>query len=64
MENILIETDCPYLTPHPYRGKVNEPKYISLVAQKIAEIKGLSYDSVVSKCKENALKLFTKVNHE
>ena len=61
MEDILLETDCPYLTPHPYRGKyVNEPKYTSLVAQRIAEIKGISYDRVVDKTTENALNLFKK----
>lgn len=58
--DIIIETDCPYLTPHPYRGQVNEPKYVSLVAQKIAEIKGISYDKVVDITKENALNLFKK----
>ena len=62
MEDILIETDCPYLTPHPYRGKyINEPKYTSLVAQRIAEIKKLSYDTVVEQTKNNALQLFKKV---
>jgi len=61
LEDILIETDCPYLTPHPYRGKINEPKYTSLVAQKIAEIKKISYDSVVDQTTKNALQLFTKV---
>lgn len=61
MEVILIETDCPYLTPHPYRGKyINEPKFTSLVAEKIAEIKGISYDRVVDITRENALKLFKK----
>ena len=60
IEDILIETDCPYLTPHPYRGQVNEPKYVSLVAQKIAEIKGISYDKVVEITTNNALNLFTK----
>jgi Tat protein secretion system quality control protein TatD with DNase activity len=64
LEDILIETDCPYLTPHPYRGQTNEPKYTSLVAQKIAEIKKLSYDTVVEQCKQNALNLFKKVNNE
>ena len=63
-ENIMIETDCPYLTPHPHRGEINEPKYTSLVAQKIAEIKELSYDTVVEQCKQNALNLFKKVNNE
>jgi len=62
LEDILIETDCPYLTPHPYRGKINEPKYTSLVAQKIAEIKKISYDSVVDQTTKNALQLFTKVD--
>lgn len=60
LEDILIETDCPYLTPHPYRGKINEPKYTCLVAQKIAEIKGISYDKVVDTTTKNALELFKK----
>ena len=64
LEDILIETDCPYLTPHPHRGEVNEPKYTTFVAQKIAEIKGISYDRVVEQCKQNALDLFKKVNNE
>jgi TatD DNase family protein len=61
LEDILLETDCPYLAPHPYRGKVNEPKYTSLVAQKIAEIKEVSYDTVVEATTQNALNLFKKV---
>jgi len=61
IEDILVETDCPYLTPHPFRGKaINEPKYTSLVAQKIAELKGMSYDKVVETTKQNALNLFKK----
>lgn len=61
MEDILLETDCPYLTPHPYRGKcVNEPKFTSLVAEKIAIIKGIGYDTVVEKTRENALRLFSR----
>ncbi|MBQ7351789.1 MAG: TatD family hydrolase [Clostridia bacterium] len=60
MEDILLETDCPYLAPHPYRGTINEPKRTSLVAQKIAEIKQISYDTVVEKTTENALNLFKK----
>ena len=60
LEDILLETDCPYLTPHPYRGQTNEPKYVSLVAQKIAEIKGLSYDKVAEQTTNNALDLFKK----
>ena len=64
IEDILIETDCPYLTPHPYRGNRNEPKYTSLVAQKIGEIKGISYDRVVEITKNNAINLFKKANNE
>lgn len=62
LEDILIETDCPYLTPHPFRGQVNEPKYTTYVAQKIAEIKGISYDKVVETTTKNALNLFKKAN--
>ncbi len=46
LERILIETDCPYLSPEPYRGKRNEPAYVVEVARKIAEIKGLSLEDV------------------
>jgi TatD DNase family protein len=41
-DRILLETDCPYLAPHPYRGKRNETAYVSLVAEAAAEIKGIS----------------------
>ena len=64
LDDILIETDCPYLTPHPFRGKaINEPKYTTYIAQKIAEIKKISYDSVVEKTTENAINLFTKARN-
>lgn len=62
LEDILIETDCPYLTPHPFRGQINEPKYTTLVAQKIGEIKGISYDKVVTETTKNALNLFKKAS--
>ena len=58
MERLLIETDCPYLAPHPNRGKRNEPSYVKLVAEQIAEIKGISYEEVAKKTTENAKKLF------
>ncbi|ENQ3080791.1 TatD family hydrolase [Bacillus sp. WLY-B-L8] len=58
MEQLLIETDCPYLTPHPFRGKRNEPSYVKLVAEEIAKLKGLSYEEVAVKTTENAKKLF------
>ena len=62
--DILLETDCPYLAPHPHRGEINEPKMTRLVAEKIALIKGISYDSVVKQTRDNALNLFKKVNNE
>lgn len=62
MTDFLIETDCPYLAPEPFRGKLNEPKYTTYIAQKIGLIKGVSYDTVVDQAKKNALELFKKVN--
>lgn len=58
LEKLLIETDCPYLAPHPYRGKRNEPSYVKLVAEQIAEIKGISFEVVAEKTTDNAKKLF------
>ncbi|HZG72818.1 MAG TPA: TatD family hydrolase [Chondromyces sp.] len=58
LEKLLIETDCPYLAPHPYRGKRNEPAYVKLVAEQIAVIKGISYQEVAEKTTENAKRLF------
>ncbi|UAL47485.1 TatD family hydrolase [Sutcliffiella horikoshii] len=58
MEKLLIETDCPYLTPHPYRGKRNEPGYVRLVAEQIAELKELTIEEVTEKTTANAKKLF------
>jgi len=58
LEKLLIETDCPYLTPHPYRGKRNEPAYVKLVAEQIAELKGVSYEEVASQTSKNAKKIF------
>ncbi|MBM7716710.1 TatD DNase family protein [Bacillus thermophilus] len=58
LDKLLIETDCPYLAPHPYRGKRNEPAYVKLVAEQIAELKGISYEEVARATTENAKKLF------
>lgn len=58
LDKLLIETDCPYLTPHPYRGKRNEPSYVKLVAEEIAELKNLSFDEIASVTTSNAKKLF------
>ncbi|RSK25473.1 TatD family deoxyribonuclease [Bacillus sp. HMF5848] len=58
IEKLLIETDCPYLTPHPHRGKRNEPAYVKLVAEQIAELKGLSLKEVANITSQNAKKVF------
>lgn len=58
LEKLLIETDCPYLAPHPYRGKRNEPSYVKLVAAQIAEIKGISLEKVAEITTNNARDLF------
>ncbi len=58
LENIVLETDSPYLAPVPYRGRRNESAYVSLVAQKVAEIKGLSPDEVAAATTTNACQLF------
>jgi TatD DNase family protein len=58
LDRLLIETDCPYLAPHPYRGKRNEPSYVSLVAKEIAELKEITYEEVVQKTYDNARQIF------
>ena len=58
LERLLIETDCPFLAPHPYRGKRNEPAYVVKVAEKLAEIHGLSYDQLTDATMNNAKALF------
>lgn len=58
LEHILLETDCPYLTPVPYRGKRNSSLYLPYVIEKIAEIKGIMAEEVERVTYENAKKLF------
>ena len=58
LERLLIETDAPYLTPHPFRGKRNEPARVRLVAEKIAELRGLPVEEVIAVTGENAGRLF------
>jgi len=58
LDKILIETDCPYLAPEPYRGKRNEPLYVEWVARKIAELKNISYEEVMETTSKTAKKLF------
>jgi TatD DNase family protein len=58
LEHIVIETDAPYLTPIPYRGKRNEPAYVRHVAEKIAEVRGLTIETVAAQTTANADLLF------
>lgn len=58
LEHIVLETDAPYLAPVPFRGKRNEPAYISFVVQKLAEIKGTNHEEIAAITTLNAQKLF------
>jgi TatD DNase family protein len=58
LERILVETDCPYLAPVPYRGKRNNSAYLVHIVREIAVIKGLEYEDVVKATTENARRLF------
>ena len=59
LDRIVLETDCPYLTPVPYRGRRNEPAYVQYVAEEIAHIKGLQIEDVARQSLENTISLFT-----
>nr|WP_269746073.1 TatD family hydrolase [Syntrophaceticus schinkii] len=58
LEHIVLETDCPYLAPQPWRGKRNEPAFLTAVLEEIAHLKGLSQDKVAQATTANAEKLF------
>jgi len=57
-DRILIETDCPYLTPEPYRGRPNEPRFVSQVAARLGEIRGMDPAEVARVTSENFFRLF------
>lgn len=57
-DRLLLETDCPYLAPHPFRGKRNETGYVRLVADQIAELRGLSIEELAQITTNNAKRLF------
>lgn len=57
-ERLLVETDAPFLAPHPFRGKRNEPAYVELVAQRVATLKGLSLVEMSRRLTENTIALF------
>jgi TatD DNase family protein len=58
LSHILVETDSPYMTPHPFRGKRNEPSYVRFVVEKIAEIKEMTVEEVKEITTQNAIRLF------
>lgn len=58
LERLLLETDCPYMTPVPFRGKRNQSTYISYVAEKIAEVKNLTKEEILTAANNNARNLF------
>ncbi|EKF35973.1 MULTISPECIES: TatD family hydrolase [Bacillus] len=57
-DRLLIETDCPYLTPAPFRGKRNEPSYVKYIAEQIAELRDISFEELAELTTENAKKVF------
>jgi TatD DNase family protein len=58
LDRLLIETDCPYLTPEPHRGKRNEPAYVQYVAQAIARTRDVSEEIIARATTDNARRLF------
>ena len=61
LERILLETDCPYMAPEPYRGKRNDSRYIPYIVEKIAELKRISIEEVEQITWQNATKLYYNV---
>lgn len=62
VESLVIETDAPYLTPHPYRGQRNEPAYLPLVAQRLAELLRMPLETLATHLSHNARRLFRLVS--
>ena len=61
LEDLMLETDCPYLAPHPFRGQENSPKFIGFVAKEIANLRNIPYDSVVKQTTQNAREFFNLI---
>ena len=57
LEKLLLETDAPYMTPVPYRGKENQPAYVKFVAQEIAALRNISFEEVANATTANAKRL-------
>lgn len=61
LDKLILETDCPYMAPTPHRGKRNEPIYVQYVAEKIAQIKGISVEEVAKATNENTKKAYKMI---
>ncbi|MCB0015988.1 MAG: TatD family hydrolase, partial [Anaerolineales bacterium] len=61
LDRLLVETDAPFLPPHPYRGKRNEPAYTALVVERIAAIRGLETAVFAAQTSANAERLFARM---
>ncbi|MEL7547859.1 MAG: TatD family hydrolase [Pseudomonadota bacterium] len=60
-DRLLLETDCPYLAPVPYRGRRNEPAFLPFVADALAKLQGTTRDEVIARCDANSLRLFERI---
>ena len=63
-DRLLLETDCPYMTPEPYRGRTNYPEYVAYAATKMAEILGLTRRETEEITTQNALRLFGRIKND
>jgi len=62
LERLLVETDCPYLTPQPYRGRRNEPAYVRYVVEAVARARGMPAEAVAQATADNTRRLFGVLN--
>lgn len=61
LDRVILETDCPYLTPMPHRGRRNEPAYLPHVADALADLHGMTREKIGALCEANALRLFSRI---
>ena len=61
-DKVLVETDSPYLSPEPLRGKINQPSHIIHTIKKLAEIRNTDFDKLIELTKNNFLNLFQKID--
>jgi len=64
LDRLLIETDSPFLSPHPYRGKRNEPTYVCIIAERIAALRGVAFDEIVAATWHNAERAFPRLQNK